>query len=279
MFARICFCLSLICLLQPDSFIVSANAFPSTGLVYFSMENLAESGTLKSMPVNKPETQFDNSIKATISKEFLFADGTKGDTIQFLKGKAENELVAVADYDTTLVKTPVTIHVLENDINPEGDPLLVTLCGYPSHGIIVLNSDKTITYTPYADYQGEDFFCYRICSAVKPLLCADTQVYVHVKPPNLNDLFVYTGVSPNGDGNNDTWKIRGVENYPENTVTIFNRWGDKVREFAGYNNTTSSWDGQNEHDELLPNGTYFYILEVKNLGVLKGWIFIRGGNE
>jgi gliding motility-associated-like protein len=104
-------------------------------------------------------------------------------------------------------------------------------------------------------------------------------VYVHVKPPNLNDLFVYNGVSPNGDGNNDTWKIRGVENYPENTVTIFNRWGDKVKEFAGYNNTTLAWDGKNENDEPLPNGTYFYILDVKNLGVLKGWIFIRGGNE
>jgi gliding motility-associated-like protein len=57
---------------------------------------------------------------------------------------------------------------------------------------------------------------------------------------------------------------------------IFNRWGDKVIEFANYNNTTRSWNGSNENGDPLPNGTYFYILDVKNVGVLKGWIYVRG---
>jgi gliding motility-associated-like protein len=101
-------------------------------------------------------------------------------------------------------------------------------------------------------------------------------VFIHVKLPGLEDLFPYNGVSTNNDGINDVWKIKGIEKYPDNTVIIFNRWGDKLREFANYNNTTHSWDGKNEHGDPMPDGTYFYILDVKNVGVLKGWIFLRG---
>lgn len=277
-FIRICI-LPLVFLIPPDIFLSSAKAIPLSHLTYFSKIKLSEPDKQNFPSIEVQPAQFMDFATLFGLKE---SDGSKDiadDTIQKVKSRAENYLVAVADYDTSLVNTPVTVNMLANDINPEGDPLIVTLCGYPSHGIVILNSDKTVTYTPYADYQGDDFFCYRICDVIKPALCADTQVYIYVKPADLNDLFVYTGVSPNGDGNNDTWKIRGIEKYPDNTVLIFNRWGDKVREFANYNNTTLSWDGKNENGEPLPNGTYFYILNVKNVGVLKGWIFIRGGKE
>jgi gliding motility-associated-like protein len=91
-------------------------------------------------------------------------------------------------------------------------------------------------------------------------------------------LFAYNGISPNYDGLNDVWKIKGIEKYPDNTVIIFNRWGDKLREFANYNNSTRVWDGRNEKGELVPDGTYYYILDVKHVGSLKGWIYIRGKN-
>lgn len=187
-----------------------------------------------------------------------------------------NAFVAVADYDTTLVNASATINVLSNDLNPDNEVLTVSICGYPSHGIAVLNSDNTITYTPYSDYEGDDEMCYKICSASNPMACSESTVFMNVKQPGLEDLHVYNGVSPNSDGINDVWKIKGIEKYPDNTVIIFNRWGDKLREFANYNNTTHSWDGKNENGDPLPDGTYFYILDVKNIGVLKGWIFIRG---
>jgi len=185
-------------------------------------------------------------------------------------------IVAVADYDTTLVNTSVTIDVMANDINPEANPLNISICGYPTYGLVVLNSDKTITYTPYSDFEGDDSFCYRICDVTKPLLCADSMVYIQVKPPSLDDLVAYSGVSPNSDGINDIWKIKGIEKYPDNSVIIFNRWGDKLRGFSNYNNSTQSWDGKNENGDPLPDGTYFYILDVKDVGVLKGWIYLRG---
>ncbi len=198
------------------------------------------------------------------------------DTVMIFMGTELNPLVAVADYDTTLLNTPVTINVLANDTKPVGSSLMLSFCGNPAHGIVVLNSDSTITYTPYSGFNGDDSFCYRICDKLKPQFCADNMVYIRVKQPNINDLIAYNGISPNADGVNDIFKIKGIEKYPDNTLLIYNRWGDKIREFAGYNNTSRSWDGKNENGKPLPNGTYFYILDVKNVGVLKGWIYIRG---
>jgi len=187
--------------------------------------------------------------------------------------------VAMPDYDTTIVNQHVTINVLANDINPDGSPLTLSFCGYPTHGIVLLNSDKTITYTPYPDYVGDDSFCYQICDNGLPVKCSNTSVYIHVKKPNVNDLIIYNTLTPNDDGINDIWNIRGIEDYPDNTVLIFNRWGDKVREFTGYNNSSRAWDGKNDRNKKVPDGTYFYILEVKNVGTRTGWIFIRGSSN
>jgi gliding motility-associated-like protein len=191
-------------------------------------------------------------------------------------GSTGTGIAAIADYDTTLVNQPVAIKVTTNDINPSGDPLLVSLCGYPLHGIVEVNTDNSITYTPHNGYQGDDVFCYRICNVLNPGMCSDTMVYVHVKQPSLDDIFVYTGISPNHDDNNDTWVVKGIELYPDNTVQIYNRWGDIIKEFAGYNNLTKVWDGTNESGEIVPDGTYFYIINLKFVGVLKGWIYKQG---
>ncbi len=220
------------------------------------------------LPLNTPVT-------FTLTVIDISTGCTDDDTVEISIGSGGNSIVAIADFDTTLVNIPVTVDVLYNDIYPQGEPVTISLCGYPSNGIVIVNSDKTITYTPYSDFEGDDFFCYRICDAIQPGLCSDTMVYIHVKQPSLDDITVFNGVSPNSDGNNDTWKVKGIEKYPDNTVMIFNRWGDKVREFANYNNTTRAWEGKNEHGEILPDGTYFYILDVKNVGILKGWIFLR----
>ncbi|QHL88544.1 DUF3494 domain-containing protein [Nibribacter ruber] len=62
-------------------------------------------------------------------------------------------------------------------------------------------------------------------------------------------------LTPNGDGINDTWKIKNIESYPENELVIMNRWGSEVYRTKGYQNT---WNGGE-----LSEGTYFYVLKVK----------------
>ena len=40
-----------------------------------------------------------------------------------------------------------------------------------------------------------------------------------------DDLEIFNALSPNGDGTNDVFTIRNIENFPENELQIFNRWG------------------------------------------------------
>ena len=69
-------------------------------------------------------------------------------------------------------------------------------------------------------------------------------------------------LTPNGDGKNDTWVIKDVELYPDNTVKIFDRAGRMLWNAKGYDN---SWNGT-LNGSPLEEGTYFYIL---NLGINK----------
>jgi gliding motility-associated-like protein len=74
------------------------------------------------------------------------------------------------------------------------------------------------------------------------------------------EAFFQTGITPNGDGHNDTWKINGLKNCPDCLVEIYNRWGQKIFSSVGYE---KEWDGT-YNDEVLPVGTYYYIVDYKN---------------
>ena len=84
--------------------------------------------------------------------------------------------------------------------------------------------------------------------------------------------------SPNEDGINDTWEIQGALSFPNNRLTIYNRWEQKVFEKSNYQN---DWDGtsneiNNSNTNELPNGVYFYFFEEEPNGRLyKGFIFLK----
>jgi gliding motility-associated-like protein len=80
---------------------------------------------------------------------------------------------------------------------------------------------------------------------------------------------VYNAVTPNGDGAYDVLTIENLENFPDNSVRIYNRWGVLVFSTRAYNTQGNVFDGTSEGratvagDNKLPTGTYFYILEYK----------------
>lgn len=80
-----------------------------------------------------------------------------------------------------------------------------------------------------------------------------------VKDGGCNDITVSEGLSPNGDGANDLWYIKGISVYTNNLVQLFDKWGDKVFEQRGYNN---KWDGRGTNGSMLPDGTYFYVVKL-----------------
>jgi len=80
-----------------------------------------------------------------------------------------------------------------------------------------------------------------------------------------DELVVYNLVTPNGNGQNDVLMIDGIEKFPNNRVTIINRWGEPVFETSGYDNHTNAFvgyanQGITNMSAMLPDGTYFYVL-------------------
>lgn len=75
------------------------------------------------------------------------------------------------------------------------------------------------------------------------------------------NLFIPDVLTPNGDGFNDRWTIVRPGS-KQISVSVYNRWGQEVYKNANYNN---EWDGKGTGNFLgkdLPNGTYFYVVEV-----------------
>jgi gliding motility-associated-like protein len=77
-------------------------------------------------------------------------------------------------------------------------------------------------------------------------------------------------MSPNGDGKNEYFIIKGLEKYGTAALYVFNRWGSMVYQSKEYHN---DWNGTG-----LSEGTYFYKLELKETAgvkLYKGWVVIK----
>ena len=94
-----------------------------------------------------------------------------------------------------------------------------------------------------------------------------------------SDITIPQAFTPDGDNTNDTFVIPGIENYPKNKLTIYNRWGNEVFFAEGYNNI---WNGTANRgivigDAQLPTGTYYYILDLNGDGetIYKGYVYLK----
>jgi len=95
----------------------------------------------------------------------------------------------------------------------------------------------------------------------------------------VSEPLVHEAISPNGDGVNDQLTIENITGYPENNLMIMNSKGTKVFESSGYDNLNKAFDGHSSiTGARVPQGTYFYMLKYKALGVVKnktGYILVR----
>ena len=172
----------------------------------------------------------------------------------------------------TRINTPVTVGVTSSTT------VTVSIPSQPAKGTAVSNGDGTITYTPNNGFKGTDSFEYSLCNAAG---CRTATISVRVT----SELIIYNGVSIGGSDKNNHFHIEGIENYPNNTVRIYNRWGVKVFEMSGYNNTTKAFKGVSdaratlEASDNLPQGTYYYIIEYvdehNKTQTETGWLYLK----
>ena len=177
---------------------------------------------------------------------------------------AKDTIIPVLNNDRSSVKLIAgTVHVTEP----------------PSHGDVRVNTDGTITYTPREKRPGRDEFSYMVCDEVN--LCASAKVVVDLVDAGVT---APEGFSPNGDGENENFVFKGLkENYPKSQLYVFTRSGQLVyQNQQGYQN---DWNGTTIKStmtnlELVPTGTYYYVLKLGRLQVgdanrtLKGFVYI-----
>jgi gliding motility-associated-like protein len=97
----------------------------------------------------------------------------------------------------------------------------------------------------------EEYVCYFKYTTIDG--CNDSiRFVIDVREIELDIPNVFT---PNGDGINDYFEIKKLENFISNVLIIFNRWGKKVYEASNYQN---NWDG-----DRLDDGVYYYVLKCK----------------
>ncbi|HPE78185.1 MAG TPA: Ig-like domain-containing protein, partial [Draconibacterium sp.] len=189
--------------------------------------------------------------------------------------------------------------IIINDINTAGNIMVNTIpAEMPKNGTVVINSDGTVVYTPNSNFSGIDSFKYQICNSIVPTMCDEAVVTIYVsdfdtiQPPFLttcDSLFIPNGFSPNDDNINDYFTITLLckssdgsisesefyTEYPDAKVEIYNRWGNLVFEkerfgnIQQWGNTSAWWDGRSTNgwtvgNDMLPPGTYFYILNFND---------------
>ncbi len=114
----------------------------------------------------------------------------------------------------------------------------------------------------------------------------DNGIPDYLEPNAMEDeIEVFNVITPNGDGIHDVLTISGLDNYPDNSISIYNRWGVLVYGTQAYNTQGNVFNGTSEGrvtvdtDRKLPVGTYFYILDYNDsLGkkkTLTGYLYIN----
>ncbi len=84
-----------------------------------------------------------------------------------------------------------------------------------------------------------------------------------------SDCMFPKGISPNGDGKNDTFNLSDCF---VGDLDIFNRYGTKVNSYKNYSN---QWDGTSNAGQELPDGTYYYVAKLTDGTSKTGWVYIN----
>ena len=190
---------------------------------------------------------------------------------------ATNQPIAVTDSVTTPMNTPISIAVLDND-TPYTAFLKIVV--FPMNGDAFVKEDNTILYRPRTRFIGTDYFVYALCTPSSQS-CTTATVTVKVTHRVVPD----NAMSANGDDKNDYFHIVGIENYPDNQVTIYSHSGEKVFTISHYNNRQRVFKGIVEGNVSLPNAahlpqdTYFYLIEYydenRQLQRQIGWLYLK----
>lgn len=234
--------------------IINNCASASTGNVAFTID-----------PVNYCITYTGDSLGSDIACIVICSSTGICDTTYFTVVVISPIPNAVNDTVNASVFTGTPFSICDNDIVYQS-PVTITVLTQPMFGALTGSGcDWTYTVDPTSTECGLDSFTYVLSNSFG----SDTAtVYL-----DLDCISTYEAISPNGDGINDVFTVRGIENYPDHELVIFNRWGNMVLRATDYQN---DWNGQFNGKDL-PDGVFYYLLYLNdNFGTIKtGFLIIQ----
>lgn len=188
------------------------------------------------------------------------------------------DLVANDDIDTVIYNETLYSNICDNDLIPNNFLtnyyILPTTFGGvgPNEGTVAFDGECNIIYTPFAtDCDIVDEFNYVICN-VDGCDTALYTVFISCETTTVGGPLEFAnGFSPNGDEVNQFFTIKGAEDFPNNILRIYNRWGNEVYRKEGY---TNDWDGLWKGTSLQ-NGTYFYLFNDGAGNTYSGYVYLQ----
>lgn len=251
-----------------------------TNLVY-DQESDVSSGTLTFNPDGTFTYVPNPGFFGVDSFTYTVCDGEDCDTVTVTINVIEviiDPQLGNDEYSTPEDES-VSGDVSANDIATDG--FVYSVNDGPNNGTVTMNPDGTFTYTPNSGFVGTDTFTYTACNDEGDCYEAVVTIIVYNVPgPSDKVISIPAGFSPNADQVGDTFIIENIDQYPNNELIIFNRWGNQVFDASPYTNS-NAWDGTTQSDGLVvgskvPEGTYFYVLDKGDGSEkLSGFIVIK----
>ena len=167
------------------------------------------------------------------------------------------------------------VNLIANDFCPysgkEGDS--VVILSHPSVGEAKFNTQtKRLEYHAPEGFSGTAELRYKLVSRLSGM---ESEARVVIEISDGTGIKIPEVFTPNADGLQDRFVIKKIEEFPNNHLIVYNRWGFKVYEARGYAN---EWDGTSQADsfigsKVLPADTYYYVLDI-GTAVYKGFVYI-----
>jgi gliding motility-associated-like protein len=126
-----------------------------------------------------------------------------------------------------------------------------------SPGVVIEDSSKAFSHVTNLNF-GNNYFQWTVVNGT----CRDSasvNIYRRDSLECLSKIQLPNAFSPNSDGFNDYFVVKGIEDYIKNDFIVYNRWGIIVYEKSNYQNT---WNGVGDDGNPLPDGTYFILLKI-----------------